>query len=264
MAVALLLLPALPPCAGADPGRHDFIGVAGFDQRLDGGLPTDLQFRDEHGNAVHLADYLGANPLGLMLSYYGCSNLCPTQIRNLAQRMAQASGSGADRAQLLVVSIDPQDSPALAERAKHRYLDSILAPERAERWHFLSGAPAEITRLADSVGFSYGYDEATHQYAHPAGFVLVTPEGRISRYFFGFDFTARELESAFDLAAERRVASPIERLLLVCFHYDLANGRYSALVLMALRVGSIATILALLALGTVRLARARRARTAGT
>jgi protein SCO1/2 len=162
---------------------------------------------------------------------------------------------------MLVVSIDPLDSPAVADRAKHKFLDNLLSPARAERWHFLSGAPADIARLTESVGFSYGYDQATHQYAHPAGFVLITPEGKIARYFFGFDFTANELGHAFDQAAARRIASPIERLLLVCFHYDLTSGPYSALIVEVLRVASIVMLLGLLALAWILLGRARRRRT---
>jgi len=259
MAVALALLLATPPAASTDLNRG-FTGTADFAQHLDRSLPAELRFRDERGNAVRLGDYLGMSPLGLVFSYYGCSNLCPTQIRNLAQRLAHTSGAAADQAQMLVVSIDPLDSPAVADRAKHKFLDNLLPPERAERWHFLSGASADIARLTESVGFSYGYDQATHQYAHPAGFVLITPEGKIARYFFGFDYTANELGHAFDQAAAHRIASPIERLLLVCFHYDLTSGPYSALIVEVLRVACIVMLLGMLALASILLGRARRRR----
>ena len=162
---------------------------------------------------------------------------------------------------MLVVSIDPLDSPASAQRAKHKFLDDLPRTVGLQRWHFLSGAPPDIARLAESVGFSYGYDPATHQYAHAAGFALITPEGKIARYFFGFDFTAAELGSAFEQAAAQRIASPIERLLLVCFHYDLASAPYSALIIEALRVASSVMLLGALALAWILLRRARRART---
>jgi protein SCO1/2 len=258
---ALALLLAAPPAASTDLGGRGFTGTADFAQHLDRSLPAELRFRDERGNTVRLGDYLGTSPLGLLFAYYGCSNLCPMQIRNLAQRLAQTSGAAADQAQMLVVSIDPLDSPALADQAKHKFLDNLLPPERVKQWHFLSGAPADITRLTESVGFSYGYDQVTHQYAHPVGFVLITPEGKIARYFFGFDFTANDLGRAFEQAAARRIASPIERLLLVCFHYDLASGRYNALIIDALRVASIVMLLGLLALAWILRARARRPRT---
>jgi protein SCO1 len=264
MLTALLLLPAAAPAAApaasADLGRG-FAGSADFAQHLNRSLPAGLRFLDERGNPVRIGDYLGTSPLGMVFSYYGCSNLCPMQIRNLAQRLAQTSGGAAEQAQILVVSIDPLDSPALADRAKHRFLDNLPPAVRAQRWHFLSGEAADIARLTASVGFSYGYDQATHQYAHPAGFALITPEGKIARYFFGFGFTANELGRAFDEAAAQKIASPIARLLMVCFHYDLASAPYSALIIEVLRVASVVMLLGLLALAWILLRRAQRART---
>ncbi|MGC1387821.1 MAG: SCO family protein [Steroidobacteraceae bacterium] len=251
------------PAVRADLGRA-ITDRADFVQHLDGSLPADLQFRDEHGNTVRLGDFFGAGPLGLVFSYYGCSNLCPMQIRNLAQRLAQTPGGAAGQARILVVSIDPLDSPASAIQAKHKYLDNLAPAARAGRWQFLSGSRADIARLTESVGFSYGYDQKTHQYAHPAGFVLVTSAGKIARYFFGFDFTADELGRAFDLAAADRIASPVARLLMVCFHYDLANAPYNALIIEVLRAASVVMLLGMLALAWLLLRRARRARTLET
>ncbi len=265
MMTALALLLAAQQLAAQPAAQTDLVraitGSADFAQHLDRNLPIEPQFRDERGDTVRLGDYFGAGPVGLMFSYYGCSNLCPMQIRNLAQRLAQTSAGAAERAQILVVSIDPLDSPVSAAQAKHKYLDNLLPAAGAERWHFLSGAPADIARLTESVGFSYGYDPKTHQYAHPAGFVLITPAGKIARYFFGFDFTADELGRAFDQAAAHRIASPIARLLMVCFHYDLASAPYSALIIEVLRVASVVMLLGLLALAWILLRRARRART---
>ncbi len=260
MMAGLALLLAATPARSIDPGRRGFTGTVDFVQHVGRSLPADVEFRDERGQAVRLGDYFGRSPMGLVFAYFGCSNLCPLQIRNLARRLDQISGGTAEQAQMLVVSIDPLDSPAQADRAKHRYLDDLPRGVRAERWHFLSGAPADIARLTESVGFSYGHDTATHQYAHAAGFTLITPEGRIARYFFGFDFTADELGRALDQAAEQRIASPIERLLLVCFHYDLSSSPYSALIIEVLRVASSVMLLGVLALAWLLLRRARRAR----
>ncbi len=261
LTLLLALLPAATPAGSTELDRRGFTGTVDFVQHVGRGLPAELEFRDERGSAVRLGDYFGTSPVGLVFAYFGCSNLCPLQIRNLAQRLAKASGAAAQQAPMLVVSIDPLDTPALADRAKHRYLDDLPRAVRAERWHFLSGTPADIARLTESVGFSYGYDPATRQYAHAAGFALITPEGRIARYFFGFDFTADALGSAFEQAAAQRIASPIERLLLVCFHYDLANAPYSALIIEVLRVASSVMLLGVLALAWILLRRARRART---
>jgi len=257
----LALLLAATPAGGTGLDRRGFAGSVDFAQHVGRSLPTELVFRDERGDAVRLGAYFGTNPVGLVFAYFGCSNLCPMQIRNLGERLAKVSGGAAQRAQMLVVSIDPLDSPATAERAKHKYLDDLPRAVGLQRWHFLSGAPADIARLAESVGFSYGYDPATHQYAHAAGFALITSEGKIARYFFGFDFTAADLGSAFEQAAAQRIASPIERLLLVCFHYDLASAPYSALIIEVLRVASSIMLLGVLALAWILLRRARRART---
>ncbi|SPE35350.1 exported hypothetical protein [Burkholderiales bacterium] len=265
MTALALLLAAQQLAAQQLPTRTDLdrtiTASADFVQHLDRSLPTDLQFHDERGDTVRLGDFFGAGPLGLVFSYYGCSNLCPMQVRNLAQRLAQTSAGAAEQAQMLVVSIDPLDSPVSAAQAKHKFLDNLLPAARAERWHFLSGAPADIAYLTESVGFSYGYDQKTHQYAHPAGFVLITSAGKIARYFFGFDYTADELGRAFDQAAAHQIASPIARLLMVCFHYDLASAPYSALIIEVLRVASVVMLLGLLALAWILLRRARRART---
>ncbi len=251
---------AAAPSASTDRGARGVIGTADFSQHLDRSLPVELRFRDERGATVRLGDYLGASPLGLVFAYFTCSNLCPMQIRNLAQRLAQTSDATAQQAPMLVVSIDPLDTPVSADRAKHKYLDDLPPAVRSVRWHFLSGAPADIARLTEAVGFRYGYDPATRQYAHPAGFTVITPEGKIARYFFGFGFTAGELASAFDRAAEKRIASPIERLLLVCFHYDVRSAPYSAMIIETLRVAASLMILGLMALAWILLRRARRAR----
>jgi protein SCO1/2 len=255
----LALLGAAAPAAAASAGHPGYEGNADFVQHLGRPIPSRLSFRDERGHAVRLGDYLGSAPIGLIFAYYRCANLCPMQIRNLAERIALASGGAAD-AQIVVVSIDPEDTPEFAVGAKHKALDGVLSPARAERWHFLSGAKAEIVPLAQAVGFSYGYDEATHQFAHPAGFALINADGKIARYFFGLDYTAADLSQAFDAAAARRIASPIARLLLVCFHYDITTGRYTGRIIEALRLASMLMLLGALAFGWHLLRRTRRQR----
>lgn len=252
-----LCLPALAAPATNAGEPRGFTGSVDLVQHLNGSLPTAVRLRDERGGAVRLGDYLGANPLVLMFAYYHCSNLCPMQIRNLAVRLAQAPGAVATGAEVIIMSVDPLDTPALAAAAKGRYLDSVLPPGRLARWHFLSGAAEDIARLTAAVGLRYGYDPASHQYAHPAGFALITPRGTIARYFFGFDYTADDLARALDQAAAQRIASPVERLLLVCFHYDPANAPYGALIVETLRGASLALILGVLALALIRVRRGR-------
>ena len=217
---------------------------AGFEQRLSAQLPAALAFRDEADRNVRLGDYFGATPIVLVFAWYGCTTLCPTVVGNVAAALGR-SGLAHGSYRVLVASIDARDAPADARRMKRRYL--AQANVDAGAWHLLTGSAADIAALTHAAGFRYAYDDATHQYAHPAGIVLLTPQGSIARYFFGFDFTPAALHDAVDAAAADEIGSPVERLLLVCFHFAPA-GPYSALVMQALRIGSVALLVAGLAL----------------
>jgi protein SCO1/2 len=220
--------------------------AAGFTQRLGEAIPGDLAFRDEGGRSVALRDFYGEVPIVLVFAWFGCTTLCPTVTTNLAHALAGA-GESVDRYRIVVASIDPRDSAADAAQMKRRVLRDD--PGQAGAWHFVTGRDASIAALAKAAGFRYAYDGETHQYAHPAGYVLLTPEGRISRYFLGFDFTPGEFHDALADAGLRHVAaSPIDQLLLLCFHFT-PSGRYSATVMDALRVASV--VLLALAVGVV-------------
>jgi protein SCO1/2 len=250
-ALTWLLLAALPlaTSALAHVTAAQVAREAGFEQRLAATIPGSLVFRDEHGTDVHLSDYYGAAPIVLVFAWYGCSTLCPTVVGNLAHALEHGDLARADY-QVVVVSIDPRDAPADALRMKRQHLATV----RANAWHLLSGGERHIAALAQAAGFRYAYDEDTHQYAHPAGVVVLTPRGTIARYFLGFDYTPAALREGLDAAARGEIGSPVERLLLVCFHF-LPSGRYSALVLQTLRIASVA--LALVAVGTVLMKRRR-------
>jgi protein SCO1/2 len=239
-ALACTLSVATPACAYLTPeqGARD----AGFAQRLSSVVPGALSFRDESGRAVTLADYFGDSPIIVVFAWYGCTTLCPTVVGNLAQAL-ERSKLPADRYRVLVTSIDPRDAPADARRAKQRYLAG--AHLDADAWHLLTGSEAAIAGFTRAIGFRYAYDDATHQYAHPAGIALLTPRGTIARYFFGFGFTPAGLREAVDAAAADEIAGPVDRLLLLCFHFTPA-GRHSAAVVEALRAGGIALLVAAL------------------
>ena len=244
-------------CAAAAVGADDIVARLGFDQRLHAVIPGGLHFRDERGTDVRIADYLDRSPLLLVFTYYGCSSLCPTFVGHLVETLERTETTSARRYQIIAVSIDPGDSPAIAAQKKSVYL-SGAARVRSEDWHLLTGSPANIAALADAAGFRYGYDVATHQYEHPAGFVVLTPRGTIARYFFGFDYTPRELAAALDEAAARRISSPVQRLLLLCFHIGSPTGKYDATVLRALRWMALAGIASLVALYVAARRRERR------
>lgn len=218
---------------------------AGFEQRLSRPIPGTLSFRDEDGRAIRLSDYYGSAPIVLVFAWYGCTTLCPTVIGNLAHAL-DGSGLAPGSYRVLVASIDPHDGPFDARRARARY----VAGPGAGSWQLLTGQAPAIAALANAAGFRYAYDDATHQYAHPAGFVLLTPNGTIARYFFGFDFTPVALRDGIAAATANEIASPAERLLLLCFHFA-ASGRYSALVLDGLRAASAALLLLALAIFVV-------------
>ncbi|MGH8713193.1 MAG: SCO family protein [Casimicrobiaceae bacterium] len=236
-----------PACAAANLAAADIAGRVGFDQHLNAPIPPDLRFRDETGTPVRLGAYFGTSPLVLVFAYYGCSTLCPTVLGHLAATLDRGGPAPGAGYQVIVASIDPGDSPAVASARKAVYLPTASRPQTGKAWHLLTGSQASIAALARVAGFRYAYDAATHQYAHPAGIVVLTPRGTIARYFFGFDFTPAELRTALDAAAAQRIASPVQRLLLLCFHFDPA-GKYSATVMQALRWMALATLLALAAM----------------
>jgi protein SCO1/2 len=257
LALAVCAGLAANPAAGAEGAPGGFAERVGFEQRLDQRIAFGLVFRDERGERVRLADYLGTSPAALLFAYYGCSNLCPTVIRNLGERLAGVPGPGARNLQVIVVSIDPRDTPAQAAEMKARYPGNASA--QAARWHFLTGGEPEISELARAAGFRYAYDPGSGQYAHAAGVVLLTPGGRIAQYLLGFGFTSAQLGQAIESAAARRIAPAADQLLLLCFHYDPFIGRTGAIALAALRAIAVAG-LAGFAFVVVRRAR-RRERT---
>jgi protein SCO1/2 len=237
--ILLVAMLAFAPLAFASSPAQTVAAKAGFTQRLGAEIPGDLTFRDEAGEPVALRDFYGDLPVVLVFAWFGCTTLCPTVTSNLAHALAGA-GEPVDRYRVVVASIDPRDSPLDAAQMKRRVLRDDAGQSSA--WHFLTGREASITALTRAAGFGYAYDANTHQYAHPAGYVLLTPDGRISRYFLGFDFTPDEFHHALDDAGRRGVAAtPVDRLLLLCFHFA-PTGRYSATVMEALRVASVALL----------------------
>jgi protein SCO1/2 len=245
-------------CALAHATAVDLGDRVGFTQRLNETVPGTLRFRDATGREVALSDYYGAAPAVLVFAWYGCTTLCPTVVGNLVHALDEG-GLSPGRYQVIVASIDPRDSPAAAMHMKRIYLAGATRPGAAGAWHLLTGSDSAISALTQAAGFRYAYDPDSHQYAHPAGIVLLTPQGTISRYFFGFDFTPAQLRDAIDAAAAARIASPVDRLLLLCFHFA-PSGRYSRIVLQVLRWTSGALVLAGLILLVAMRWRTTRAR----
>jgi protein SCO1/2 len=217
----------------------------GIDQKLGDQIPLDLVFRDEAGREVRLADYFGAKPVLLSLAYYECPMLCTQVLNGLAHALRPLSFTPGREFTILTVSFNPRETPELAAAKKRTYLEDYGRREAADGWHFLTGDEASIRRLTNAVGFRYAWDERTQQYVHATGVMIVTPEGKLARYFYGIEYSTRDLRLGLVEAAERRIGSPVDQLLLACFHYDPARGAYSLMTLNLVRVGGVLTILAL-------------------
>jgi protein SCO1/2 len=220
------------------------LAAVAFEQRLNEPVPLDLAFRDEAGNAVQLGDYLGQKPVILTLNYYECQMLCPLVLEGLLHSLRALSFTIGEQFDVVTVSINPSETAALGAKTKSRYIRDYGRP-KAAGWHFLTGDEASIQQLTQAVGFSYAYDGGKDQYAHAAGIMVITPQGRISRYFYGIEFSPRDLRLALVEAAANTIGSPVDQLLLFCYHYDPATGRYTLVARRALQLAGLATVLSL-------------------
>jgi protein SCO1 len=259
--VLLALAFALAATAARGQGTSGTIlSKVGLDQNLDARLPLDLAFRDESGRAVRLGDYFGARPVILTLVYYRCPMLCGLELNGLARSLKPLSLDVGKDFDVVTVSIDPEEDPGLAAAKKANYMKRYGRAGAERGWHFLTGDREPIARLARAVGFRYTYNPQSRQFAHAAGLVILTPTGRIARYFYGIDFPAKDLQFGLIDASAGKVGSPIARLLLLCYHYDPATGKYSLAIVALLRVLGTATALAL---GAYIVAMLRRDRARG-
>jgi protein SCO1 len=229
----------------------------GFDQNLDAQLPLDLIFRDESGRSVKLGDYFGSKPVIVTLVYYRCPMLCGEELKGLARSLKPLSQVVGDQFDVVTVSIDPTETPELARAKKESVLERYGRPGAEAGWHFLTGDQASISKLAEEVGFRYTYAPETKLYAHTAGLVVATPKGRISRYFYGIDYSPKDLQFGLMESSAGKIGSPIARLLLFCYHYDPTTGKYSLAIMGIIRVIGTSTALVLAAYVVVMLRRDR-------
>ena len=229
--------------------RPELLKEVGIDQKLNSPIPLDLAFRDERGNPVRLSDYFArGKPVVLSLVYYNCPMLCTQVLNGLVRNLKQQTLDAGKEFEVLTLSIDPTEKPALAS-AKHDLYTGIYArPGGAEGWHFLTGDETQIKQLADAVGFRYAYDAESKQFAHASAIVILTPEGKISRYFYGIQYPARDMRLGIVEASEGKIGSPIDQVLLFCYHYDPSTGKYGLLISRVIKAAGLATILAIGAL----------------
>lgn len=223
----------------------DLLQKAGFDQKLNGQIALDLAFRDENGRAVQLSNYFGEKPVILVLMYYECPNLCPLVLDGVIRSLKALSFNIGDQFNVLTVSINPGEGPALAMTKKRESIQRYGRPGAENGWHFLTGEEASIKQLTEAVGFRYAYDAEKDQYAHASGIVILTPQGRISRYFYGIEYAPRDLRLGLVEASSGKIGSPVDQLLLLCYQYDPATGKYTLTIMNALRLAALATVLGL-------------------
>jgi protein SCO1 len=245
-AVALAFAPGGPSAhAQAPDATIGVLGKAGFDQNLGRQVPMDALLRDEGGKAVRLGELMGRRPAVLAMVYYNCPMLCTQVLNSVARSLKVLSLEAGKDFDVIAVSIDPTDTPELATLKKANYLKRYGHPGAEAGWHFLTGEEAEVRRVADAIGFRYVYDPKTRQYAHAAGITVLTPGGIIARYFYGLDYPAKALQFALMEASARKIGSPVDRMLLLCYDYDPRTGKYNFAIMGAIRVLGTATALAM-------------------
>ena len=250
---ALLVLMGAGPVLAAPTSAADLPPAlrVGFDQNLGAQVPLDLAFRDEDGRAVRLGELFRDRPVVLSLAYYDCPMLCGLSLEGIASSLKTLSFVPGKEFEMITVSFDPRDTPVQARLRKARSLDLYGRPGAAPGWRFLTGDAEAIRRLTGAVGFRYAWDEEQKQFAHPTGIVVLTPDGRIARYFFGVEYAPKDLRLGIVEASEGRIGTLADRLLLLCYQYDPKTGRYSGVALGLVRAGGLATVVTIgLLIGT--------------
>ncbi len=250
--------PASAPAPVTEPGRPTALRNVSFDQRLGEQVPMDARFRDETGRSVTLADLAAGKPILLVPAYYECPMLCTIVLNGVVSMLRALPFDVGNEFTVVTLSFDARETSELAAKKKEHYLGEYRRPGAAEGWHFLTGDEAEIRRVTDAVGFRWQWDEPSKQFAHASGVIVLTPRGRVSHYFYGVEFPPRDVRLAFVEASDEKIGSVVDALLLFCFHYDPATGRYSKIAIDAVRVGGALTLFALVGFIVVMVRRERR------
>ena len=225
--------------------RPPLLQNVGIEQHLDTQIPPNLTFVDDAGKTVKLGDYFGRKPLILNLVYFNCTMLCGEELAGLASAMCLIKFDVGNEFDIITVSFDPRETPAMAAAKKKDYVQRYGRANAAPGWHFLTGHADSINALTKAVGFQYQYDPKTNQYAHATAIMILTPQGHISRYLYGVDFPPKDLRMGLVEASAAKIGNPVDAVLLYCYHYNPATGKYGAVIGNILRLAGAATILIL-------------------
>ena len=216
-----------------------------IEERLGKMVPLDIPLTDQNGAQVMLKDYFQPKrPVILVLNYYRCATLCSFVLNGLTDGMRALEFTPGKHYQVVTASFDPRDGTDVAKKKREAYLESLGRgmADNAKDWPFLIGSEAAVARLAQAVGFHYRYDAESKQYAHAAGIFILTPDGRVSRTLYGIQFAARDLRLALVEASQGGIGSPVDRLLLYCYHYDPETRRYGLTPMAVMRIGGVLTM----------------------
>jgi protein SCO1/2 len=245
---AILTLMLSAPAGSHHEAQHrlpPLLRDVAFEQSLGESIPPDLVFRDEAGERVRLGDYFGTRPVILTMAYYHCPMLCGLVLDGLAQSLRQLRFTLGEQFVVVTVSFDPRETPAHAAAKKVQALRSYARSGTAAGWHFLTGEEASIRQLTQAVGFRYAYDADNGQFAHAAGLLVLTPQGRIARALYGVEFTPKDVRLALVEASAGRIGSPVDQLLLFCSRYDPTTGQYGLVIMNVLRLAGLMVVVAL-------------------
>jgi protein SCO1/2 len=222
-----------------------------IEQKLNQQLPLDLTFHDESGNDVKLGQFFGHKPVVLAFVYYACPMLCTQVLNGMVTSVRVLPFEIGKDYDVVTISFDPRETPELAQKKKSVYVNFLPEKMRADAangWHFLTGDEANIQKITEAAGFYYRYDEKTKQFAHASGIMLATSEGKLSRYYYGIEYPARDLRLGLIETAQNKIGSPVDQLLLYCYHYDPATGKYGAAIMNIMRLAGGLTIIGIAAL----------------
>jgi protein SCO1/2 len=229
-------------------GKVRLLEDVGIDQKLGDNLPLDITLRNENGSAVRLGSYFGERPVVLSLVYYKCPMLCNQVLNGLTSALDVVSFDVGKEFDVVTVSFDPKETPELARSKKETYIQWYKRPGAAEGWHFLTGDKESIDKLTAAVGFHYKFDQSTDQFIHASGIMIATPQGKLSRYFYGIEYAPKDLRLGLIEASNNEIGNPVDRLLLYCYHYDPAAGKYGAAVMNILRAAGLFTVAGVVAM----------------
>ncbi len=229
--------PATPP--------PQILGNISIDQNLKQQVPLDLPFKDENGRDVKLSDYFGSKPVILSLVYYECPMLCTETLNGMVSAFKVLKFDVGKEFNVVTISFDARETPALAAEKQKNYLRQYGRPGAEQGWHFLTGPQSSIDAVTKSVGFHYAWDQSTQQFAHATALFLLTPDGKIAQYYYGVEFSPRDLRFGIIEASQGKTGTVVDQVLLYCFHYDPRSGKYGAIITRVVQLAGGITILLL-------------------